>query len=156
MIGRIIVVAMVLGALVIGCTHTQSKTRWVLLKDGKEVPSEQIQKIYRECHGPDWIKDSITDEESHKDYDICLNISIERDRYKKNISNALSMGFFIPFVGIALTAAAATVEATGGLSVARCMETKGYSKAPRKRQEDVDECIASQGYEWKEIERYQQ
>lgn len=62
---RVFRVVMVLGVLISGCAaYTINKAYWI--KDGKEVSSEEIQKDYRECRGPDWIKDGTTDEELEK------------------------------------------------------------------------------------------
>ena len=145
-----IVLAMVLGLLVGGCAHSTSVAFWV--KDGKEVPPEQLRKEYSECRGPIWVKDGVSPIEFEKDCDACIRAEIEREKHAKDASLTLALGqlLTLPVLPISLSLGiASNIASTAGQKYfQRCMINKGYIHSPRK--ESADQCMKDKGYEWKE------
>ena len=117
------------------------------IKDEKEVLPEEIQKAYQECSGPTWVKDGVSTEDLEQDHDFCLSASAQREKHKQNVSRALNAGSLIPFVGVAFATAGGTVAIAGGLSVERCMKSKGYLEVSGWK--GTRECMRNQGYKWK-------
>jgi len=130
----------------IGCAHNHRIDKAYWIKDGKEVPSEEVQKDYQECRGLNWIKDGITVDGVKKDYDFCTNASIAREKHQRVAVDVLSLGALIPFVNIATGIAMVAVQAGGSLSVQRCMESKGYRQTTPGG--ETEQCMKDKGYEW--------
>jgi len=143
----ILVLCLATCILVSGCAYNMTnkpKSYWI--KDGKEVPSEQAQRDYQKCRGPEWTKDEVTTTEIEKDYDFCVEASAARAKHQRVAANVLSLGAIIPFVNIATGIAMVAVQAGGSLSVQRCMESKGYRETVPSG--ETEQCMKEKGYEW--------
>lgn len=131
---KLLLLAMVLGFLVSGCcAHSRSKSYWV--KDGKEVPSEQIRREYQECRGTLYAKDGMLYEEYEKDWQFCTDLSIAR--YKTGTELGM----------VSLIASSIVIYSSKDLCQ-RCMESKGYRKNSPRSENDIHSCMHEKGYEW--------
>ena len=134
--------------LLSGCAHTASKSYWV--KDGEWVSSEQAQREFAQCRGPLWSKAEMTDYE--KDYRLCAEADMARDKHIKDTNNILLAGQILTFglapVSIAFGIAGIFIPSNSDY-FRRCMASKGYSPT-ETRAEELDRCMKDKGYEWRE------
>jgi hypothetical protein len=148
---KLLPLAIIIGLLISGCVSNKNRSYWI--KDGEEVPSEQAQKTYQECLGPNWVKDGTTAKELEEDNRICVNTIIARGKHKTTTSIILVLGQLVTIpiapVSIPLGIAGIAVSSSGSISIKECMESKGYKEVINQKA-NAEKCMKERGYEWKE------
>jgi hypothetical protein len=146
---KLLLLTMVIGLLVGGCSSYPKGGRSYWTKDGIQVSSdftektsEQLQKAIFECEGPPWTKFEMKIEEYQKDVDFCKQAQVARHRHVENAKWLLVIGVIATGGG-----PIPSLESLDAGYFERCMVAKGYNPSDPNTKE---QCMKDKGYVWVE------
>jgi hypothetical protein len=134
---KYLILVMVMGLLMSGCAHPRGGRSYWMGEDGKQIPSEQLQSKILACRGPAWAKEGMTDQESEKDHQFCL----DAERARRARADSWRIWSFT---------VSGILDITSKNLCERCMKAKGYTPVSVEKRGDIDLCMKNKGYTWVE------